>query len=182
MRRRGTLVVMATLLAGGCRDQAELHTSALTPGAGAVATRALQSRRFDTRDDAQILSAGAGVLQDLGFIIEETAAGSGLITASKDRSAVEAGQVAGQVFLMLLAAAAGTQYNPVFDRDQRIRVTIVVQRPPGRQDVVARASFQRVVVNSQNQVSRIETLQEPELYRQFFEMLAQSAFLEAHEI
>ena len=45
-----------------------------------------------------------------------------------------------------------------------------------------RVTFQRVVFNTANQVTRAEQINEPEVYREFFDKLAQSVFLEAHEI
>ena len=177
------LGLLAVAAMPGCQPSAaDLHAAAMAPPQGAVAKRQLQTRRFDTQDDKAVLTASAGVLQDLGFGIEETAANSGVITASKDRSAIEAQQVAGQVLLVLLAAAAGTTYNPVYDRDQRIRVTVFVQPSADRAATTARVTFQRIVTNTQNQVSRVETIEQPEIYRQFFDMLSQSAFLQAHEI
>jgi hypothetical protein len=183
-RPQAALVALLALAATpGCQPSAaDLHTAAMALPQGAVAQRQLQSRRFDTQDERAILTASAGVLQDLGFSIEETAANSGVITASKDRSAIEAQQVAGQIFLVLLAAAAGTTYNPVYDRDQRIRVTVFVQPSADRAATTARVTLQRIVMNTQNQVSRVETINQPEIYRQFFDMLSQSAFLQAHEI
>ena len=154
----------------------------MAPPQGAVASRQLQTRRFDTQDDKTLLAAAAGVLQDLGFSIEEAAPNAGLIVASKDRTAVEAQQVAGQMLLVMIAAAAGTRHNAVWDRDQKIRISIVIRPSADRSATTARVSFQRVVRDTNNTVSRVETLQEPKLYRQFFDMLSQSTFLQAHEI
>jgi hypothetical protein len=185
MRRRtfarGALAATAAMMAG-CRTREDLHAEALTPPASVVAQRALQTRRFDTRDETALLQAAVGVLQDLGFTIEETRPQSGLVVGSKNRDAVEAGQVATQVLLVLLAAAAGTQHRVVMDRDQRIRVLVVVRLTPGGTASTARVTFQRVVMNTDNQVSRAETLEGPRRYQAFFDHLAQSAFLTAYEI
>lgn len=45
-----------------------------------------------------------------------------------------------------------------------------------------RVTFQRVVVNTQGQVSRMEALATPELYQEFYEKLSKSVFLEANDI
>lgn len=45
-----------------------------------------------------------------------------------------------------------------------------------------RVTFQRVVVNTQGQVSRMEALAQPEMYREFYEKLSKSVFLEANDI
>lgn len=187
MRRREVCLMLCALGAGkslaGCAgSREEMHAAALTPAASAVSQRVQQSRRFDTRDEGLLLRAVVGVLQDLGFVIEETRAEAGLVMASKDRDAVEAGQVAAQMLLVMLAAAARTQHRVVMDRNQRIRVLVVVRPTTDRASVTARATFQRVVINTDNQVSRTETLDDERLYQAFFDQLAQSAFLTAHGV
>ncbi|WP_198378010.1 hypothetical protein [Neoroseomonas rubea] len=186
MQRRhltiGVFAAFAPLVVGACRTRAELHADAFTPSGSVVEQRARQTRRFDTRDETMLLQAVVGVMQDLGFTIEETRPQSGLVMGSKDRDAVEAGQVASQIVLVLLAAAARTQHRVVMDRNQRIRILVVVRPTPERTASIARVTFQRIVINTDNQVSRMETMDDPQLYQAFFDQLAQSAFLTAHEI
>lgn len=45
-----------------------------------------------------------------------------------------------------------------------------------------RVTFQRVVVNTQGQVSLMEALAEPAMYQEFYEKLSKSVFLEANDI
>lgn len=45
-----------------------------------------------------------------------------------------------------------------------------------------RVTFQRVVTNTQGHVSRMEALETPELYKEFYEKLSKSVFLEANDI
>ncbi len=45
-----------------------------------------------------------------------------------------------------------------------------------------RVTFQRVVVNTQGQVTNMEALETPELYQEFYEKLSKSVFLEANDI
>lgn len=180
--RRALLAVLPVALAGCQQERATLHGEAMAAPATALATRKLQSRRFDTQDERLLLQAAAGVLQDLGFTIDDARAGAGLIVASKERDAVEVQQVAGQVLLVLLAAAAGTQHNPVWEKDQHIRAAIVVTAGADRASSIARITFQRVVMNTNNRVSRVETIDDAQIYRAFFDALAQSVFLDANEI
>lgn len=162
----------------GVKDQ----TAALTLAPESLGQRQVQTRRFDTADERAILAATAGVLQDLGFTTEETKASAGLIIGSKDRDAVEAGQVAGQVFFTLLVAAMGGRADPVWDANQKIRLSVITKPATDRTGIIVRAMFQRVIWNTKNQVSRVETITTPEIYQQFFDRLSQSVFLEAHQI
>lgn len=184
MKRR--VVVSALILAAlaGCQQTSgtQQHAAALTLAAENLGQRQMQTRRFDTTDERSILAASAGVLQDLGFTTEETNLKAGLIVASKDRDAVEAGQVAGQVFFALLVSAMGGRADPVWDANQKIRISIVTQPAADRNGIIVRATFQRVIWNTKNQISRVETIDKPEIHQQFFDKLSQSVFLEAHQI
>ena len=175
-------IVLAVVLAS-CQSvpKVEDHTKALSLSKTSLSSRQIQTRRFDTGDEASILSACAGVLQDLGFNFDESAAGSGLIVASKDRDAVEAGQVAGQVFMVMLAAAVGVQAEAVWDKNQKIRISIVTQKA-SEKTVLVRITFQRVIWNTKNQISKAETIEDPKIYQEFFDKLSQSVFLEGHKI
>jgi len=179
---RSLSLVLALLLAACQTDAVQQQTAALTLAPESMGLRQIQTRRFDTRDEGLILSATAGVLQDLGFTIEETAADSGLIVGSKDRAAIEAGQVAGQLFFAALVAALGGTANPIWDQTQKIRVSIVTKPSADNAAVTVRVTFQRVVWNNQGQVAHVETINEATLYQKFYDKLSQAAFLEAHQI
>ncbi|MDD3183058.1 MAG: hypothetical protein PHD48_09685 [Alphaproteobacteria bacterium] len=138
--------------------------------------RQMQTRRFDTKDEKKLLTAGAQVLQDLGFNLEESETGLGVVVGSKDRDATEAGEVAGVVLMRILI---GTPV--IYDEKQKIRVSMVT-RSVGDKETAARVTFQRVVWNNQGRVSATEPLNEPKLYQEFFDKLSQSVFLTANEI
>ncbi|MFC0408682.1 hypothetical protein [Roseomonas elaeocarpi] len=166
----------------GCVPKEQLQSAALQPSSNAVALRQLQSRRFDTRDETVLLSASTGVLQDLGFTVDESMPAAGLLVGSKSRTAIEAQQIAGQMLLLAMAAALGARTDPTWDQDQRIRISIVVTPARDRAATVARVSFQRIVRNNRGGVSKVETMEDPQLYTEFFEMLSKSTFLQANQI
>ncbi len=170
-------------LTAGCvqHNAIEDQTAALT-SKQTVAERQLGQRRFETKDEKLLLTASVGVLQDLGFVLEEASIGSGFIQASKNRDAVETGQVVAQVLLMILAAAAKTHVDPIWDRDQKIRVSVSTRPSSDRAATLARVTFQRVVWNTQNRISRAETIADNEVFREFFDKLSQATFLQAHDI
>jgi hypothetical protein len=140
--------------------------------------RQLQTRYFDTADEKNILSASAALLQDLGFNLDESETPLGLIVGSKDRDATNPGQVAAAIFVALLGGGA----MPI-DRNQKMRASLVT-RPVGedKKRIAVRITFQRIVWNTQNQITTAERLNEPEMYQEFFSKLSKSVFLEAHEI
>lgn len=138
--------------------------------------RQLQTRSFETSNEKKLLTAGAGVLQDLGFNIDESETGLGVIVGSKDRDATEAGQVAA----MVLVAALGGGAMPI-DKNQKIRASLVTHST-GKDQTKLRVTFQRIVWNTQGQVSKTQSVEDPAIYQEFFEKLSKAVFLEAHEI
>lgn len=139
--------------------------------------RQLQTRKFESNEEIKILNASAGVLQDLGFNVDEVERDLGVISCSKQRDATSAGQIAGAIFVALLTGAV----VPVDDY-QLIRASIVTWPLKDNKQVAVRVTFQRVVVNNRKEISLAETISNPELYQQFFEKLSQSVFLEAHQL
>ena len=160
----------------GC--QMTIPKEALQLSSESLKTRQLQTRRFDTKEEATILSASAQVLQDLGFNLDESETKLGVIVASKDRDATEAGQIVGAV---LIAVIFGVSV-PV-DKLQKIRVSLVTRPIKGETESMAvRITFQRLIWNDRGQISKLETLDDAKIYQEFFEKLSKAVFLEAHEI
>jgi hypothetical protein len=144
--------------------------------------RQLQTRRFDGTNEKNILAASAGVLQDLGFNLDESEVELGVIVASKDRSAVSAGQVAGAVVAALFGVASA------IDKTQKIRVSLVARptdnnvKASESKDFYVRITFQRMIWNTQGQITKIEAVDDAEIYQEFFDKLSKSLFLTANQI
>lgn len=138
--------------------------------------RQLQTRSFDTKNEKKLLIAGAGVLQDLGYNIDESETSLGVIVGSKDRDATEAGQVVGAI----LIAALGGGSVPI-DKNQKIRASLVTY-PTGKKTMKLRVTFQRIVWNTQGQVSKTQSIEDPLIYQDFFDKLSKAVFLESNEI
>ncbi len=140
--------------------------------------RQLQTRQFKTKNDVELISAGIGVLQDMGYTIDETEKDVGLVTASKVADATDGGQV----FLAILAAAFGGQSTAI-DKDQKIKVCLVTKKSNKDPSYfLTRITFQRVIWNTRGQVSRAETIKNKDIYNEFFAKLSKSVFLEANKI
>jgi hypothetical protein len=125
-----------------------------------------------------ILLSSAGLLQDLGFNIDESETALGFILGTKDRDAKDAGQIAGAV---VMAALLGV-YMPTDDH-QKMRACVVTY-PTGKNSgrIAVRVTFQRIVWNTQGQVSKREGIVTPEIYQEFFSKLSKAVFLEANQI
>lgn len=151
------------------------------PPDSAVKLRSMETRRYDNVDNATALAASTQALQDLGFVISESSLEVGVLVGSKNRDAVEAGEVAAQVALTIALAMLGSYHNPTWDEKQTIHVTLVAIPVENSKQMDIRANFARKVVRSDG-TARVELILEPEIYQQFFEKISTSVFLEGHEI
>lgn len=168
--RRAAAALMAVSLLAGCVNANEIALRVGAPPENAAQLRQLQIERFDTANEQQLLADATQVLQDLGFAVDESAPQVGVLAGSKSRDATEAGQVAAQIALTIVAAAFLVAYAPTWDTNQVIRVTLTSRPIAMARQTELRASFERVVYNNQGH-ARVEQLHEPELHREFFQML-----------
>lgn len=166
---------LSCLLVSGC--QSTIPKDALVLKPNTLENREIQSQYYDTSDEEQIIAACAGVLQDLGFSIDKSETKLGFMVGSKDRDATDAGQVAGAVVMAVLFGVS----IPV-DKNQKIRAAIIVNKALDQEKMHVRVKFQRKIWNTANQVSKVETVNTPELYQQFYERLSKAVFLEGYKI
>jgi hypothetical protein len=165
----------ALLFGAGC--QSTIPQDALQLAPDSLARRQVQTRVYQTDDEAELLSASAALLQDLGFNLDESEVDLGVIVASKEREAEEAGQIAGSIILAVLFGV-----NKPWDDNQKIRAAVVTRKLGAGAGYSVRLTLQRIVWNNQRQVSKIEPLDDPEIYQEFFDKLSKSVFLEAQEL
>jgi len=139
--------------------------------------RQRQARRYATTDEKQVIIAAAQLLQDLGFNVENSEKDLGLLVVSKDRSAVDGGQVAGQIAVAVLFGVR----VPV-DKEQKIRASVVTSLSADHKAIDVRVTFQRIVWDDRGQLSKLERLDDPEMYQDFYIKLSKALFLEAQEV
>jgi hypothetical protein len=149
---------------------------ALTLQPEALEQRRIQTRRFETTNEHELLTASLEVLQDLGFAVDETEPDLGLIVASKNRDASSTGEMIG-AFVIGAASDSRVTYNV----EQKIRASVVT-KGLGKTGTSVRVTFQRVVWNNLGEISANESLDEPKLYQEFFAKLSKSVFLTAFDI
>lgn len=169
-----TLTVVAVV--GGCTSGG-IPKDALVLKQESLALRQQQTRRFSTPDEKSLVVAAAGLLQDMGFSLDESEVALGVIVGSKTRSAEDTGQIIGSLFAAMLGAQVP------YDQEQKIRASLVT-RPsdtnPG--ETLLRVTFQRIVWNNMGDVWKLETISDESVYAEFFDKLSKAVFLEANEI
>jgi len=176
MKKLAALMVAGLFLLAGCQPGIPREALQLTPQS--LQMRQLQTRSFDTTDEKAILVSSAGLLQDLGFNIDESEIELGYLLGTKVRDATSAAQVTGAI----LVALFGGGVMPI-DKTQKMRASIVTH-PSGDsgQSIAVRVTFQRIVWNTQGKISKRECIENPEVYQEFFAKLSKAVFLEANQI
>jgi len=180
----GIFLLLSCQLAGCVTQTQPAELFQLT--AESPRNKAMETRFFETKDEVELLSASAAVLQDLGFQVEESVQDVGFLRATKERSAREYGQDIGRFFAFILSL--GHVIMPV-DLHQKIEATLVARpiNPEGTRREV-RIIFYRVVWKGDGQADRqyippgqqkMEMLRDPAMYQQFFAKLSKAVFLEA---
>jgi hypothetical protein len=169
----GVVVLLGAVLTG-CKSIPE---NALALKEDSFANRQLQTRKYDTLDEKNLLSASAAVLQDLGYNLDESETALGVLVGSKSRDATDGGQIAAAIFVAALGGG-----NMAIDEKQMIRASIVTRPSVDEGSSLVRVTFQRVVWNTDKVVSRIEAINEQQIYIDFFDRLSKAVFLEGQQI
>ena len=154
--RRALSACAALLLLTGCQTTQTINTG-FTPAVGVAQQRAMDSRMFETENEATVLNAAIGLLQDLGYKLDETDLKTGLVSGSKGQDR--------------------NQWS--YGYDIRVTVTTAPLRTGG---IRVRATFQEVQESVTARYSHGRTISDPAIYQNFFNKLSQSLFLEAHDI
>lgn len=174
---KSTALILCVLCISGCAPTSKQMVN-LT--GSSLEERQMQVRTFDTLDESKILSSSVATLQDMGFNIDEINRDFGVVTCSKTRDAREAGQ---QIGYFLLSLLSGVNAMGAADHTQTIRATVVTTPKDNiKKETAVRLTVMRVMYNSQCQVTRIETIKEEEIYKQFFDKVSKSVFLEEQNV
>ena len=155
--------------------------------------RQVQSHLYAGVPEARLLSAGLGVMQDLGFTLEGSESKLGVITGTKkltSRRPLNTREIIKDIGWIALFPylAPFTVYTAAtgVKEPQIVRISLVTQ-PDGRDSPPAclvRVTAQRVVYADEqlNRVLFVEPLNDPRFYEKFFKRLSLSVFLEEQKI
>lgn len=163
---------LACFVFSGCVS----YKKALSLDRNYMKRRQQESRYFDTTDGELLVCAATQLLQDMDYILKAGDVDLGFIAASKLLEGSSDGEKAAVV---ILAALGGTQ--AVYAESQEIVVAVVIQKSVNREGHVVRAEFAREITANTGQ-KQYQKINDDEIYRTFFDRLAQSLFLTAHEI
>lgn len=182
MRKAGFIKVFSVgILCLGIIGCATIPKGFLKPSEKSLENRQLQMRQYDTKDETKIITSVAGVVQDLGFTLDNSETDLGLVVASKKADATSGGQIAGAILLTALSRGQNN-YVAMCDKEQKVRASVIVQPSLDGNRIVVRVTFQRIVWNMSNQISKVETIIEPQIYEKFYTALSKAIFLEAEKI
>lgn len=168
-------IVLVSII--GCHPTPPPGTMAFSPQT--LKHRQLQSKKFDTIDEPAMLTASMEVIQDMGFIISEAESKLGVIVASKER---EIDNKVERYTLIALRVLGGVSTLQGIEKNHKIRFSLVTIPDKANKNTTVRVNFQREVYDMENNLLRLETLQEQDIYVGFFAKLSKSIFLEAHAI
>jgi hypothetical protein len=175
MKRLAIALTLVTAGGAGCASGSGGRAMLLS---GPLEVRAAQSRVFDTGDARLVLKAALNALQDAGFVIRQTDADLGLVTAVaewKSRSQSTGLKVfkwAAAPFTYgasLLIPAGRTEFASV-------EANVNVTREGGR--TRARVSLVSRVTDAEGKVRRVETIADPLAYQSLLARLDKAVYLE----
>lgn len=184
MKLRKTIkiyVILSFLIFNLVACQTGVPREALMLSPESLEDRQLQTRIFETNDEMKLLTASAALLQDLGFTIDQSEVGCGVIVCSRDRDVTVTGQVVLSVTLEILSILAGSPTSVPYDTTQKVLASLVT-KPLDDKRIAVRITFQHMVWNRDGNLTKNERIHEPEIYQEFFSKLSKSVFLVAHEI
>lgn len=175
------MILLMCMISFGC---VQIPNDILKPSADYLKKHTLQMKQYETKDEKNIISAVAGVLQDLGFELSDSEIEVGFVGAFKRSDATDPAQVMGACVVDILGAANGSysNYSAKVDAYQYVKASVITKLSANGNATVVRVTFQRVVWNKSSQISRVETINDEVIYKKFFDSLSKSIFLEAHEI
>ena len=162
----------------GSEEDEMLAADVLKLTSDSMSLRQMQTRKYEISDQSKVIESAVGLLQDDGFNIEEINSDLGVILGSKNREAVEAGQVAGAIIVAVIFGVS----IPI-DKEQKMSASIVVSKAPSDPNsTIVRVTFSRLVWNTANELSKAQRLEEPEIYQTFFSKVSKSLFLTEQQI
>jgi hypothetical protein len=158
--------VLALLLAAGCK------TTSTTPPKSQLEIRELQTRSYETNDVKLVMKVLVSVLQDEGFLVQNSSTDLGLLAATK-QIRVESEQDFGTV-LPQLSPNVKRRKNSVLDAN-----VVVSEYGTGCR---VRVSFQIKMLSKSGKVRDAVAVDDAAYYQRFFSKVDKGLFLQAEKL
>lgn len=142
-----------------------------------VAVKNMQTRTFNVESSKIIILSCVSVLQDMGYLIEETNYNLGVVKGTKEAEAVQASQVTLNVASAILLG----QINAI-DDEQKITASVVIYDSDNKGEYYVRALFAQEVFKTNGFKSKSIAIEDKDIYSLFFQKLSKSVFLENNEL
>ncbi len=152
----------------------------LVPGSS-LETRALQTRSYPASDTKSVMKAVLATLQDDGFLVRSADTELGLITATKEgvRPVGDAARL-GRIMFIAVTYGMGALLPGPSSGASVLEATANVTDGGG--ETRLRVSFQLKVLDGNQRLKQVQSLNEPALYQEFFTKIGRSLFLVTEKV
>ena len=143
--------------------------------------RQISTRYFETNNEKELIIASAQLLQDLGYIIEESNIKLGLITASKNREILSDAKTGALTAFAVIDALFGANVNTNFPKMKELKATLISTKSNTKKGYLIIVEFSSAVYYTHGNVV-LQRDTNTEIYKEFFDKLGQSVFITPNDI
>lgn len=158
---------------GGPRQQmmGNVESDSTTPSKPAPTYQQVQTRIFESGDEAALMTAAAKTLEAQGFEVDRTAASIGVLTAKLRKDASTGNQIAQALIIALLVGPGG---GPLATANTTHAMVLATRGPaPGETEV--RVWYDVIITRKGEKYDYPVRVSKPETYTQFFTNMSDAA-------
>ncbi|MGH2569209.1 MAG: hypothetical protein ACRDGA_12805 [Bacteroidota bacterium] len=134
--------------------------------------REFQTRAYETKDTKMVMKAVMNTLQDHGYIIKEANLELGLLTAQKELDVTHHGEA----FFLSLLAGREARYKKNALMEASVNVSEFGK------EMRVRVNFQSKVMDNQGGVMKVQQVDDPKVYQEFFSKVDKGIFIEKEKL
>lgn len=129
--------------------------------------REFQTRTYETKDTKMVMKAVMHTLQDDGYIIKDANLDLGLLTAQKELDVTNQGEA------LLLSLLAG--HKARYKKNALMEASVNVSE--FGKEMRVRVNFQSKVMDNQGGVMKVQQVDDPKFYQEFFSKVDKAIFI-----
>lgn len=167
------LILFLLFFQFGCT---EMPKDTLTINNKTILQLKIQSRMYKTSEVEKVYVGCCDLIAEMGFLLDESDPKLGLIKCSKIRTAVKESQQ----FMSFLSFITGNGFEDI-DYKQKMSASIFIRPKVGNPNIViVKINFQRVVWDTNEDITESILLTNPKIYEEFFTKLSKTILLESN--